>query len=247
MLGEKRKLKRESSQLPQALCISSNLSRLECGDYAMTAICMAVRSGNAAEAYERLDQMMHNCPERLEPSQHMMLTRLMADILAHIPADSRREAACARLPDRLALRMRNTMQREEIRQILREGIDAVSAVCARERSSSLMDGILACVDGHYAEMDFNVSRVAQLMDRNISYLSQYFRDQSGIGLLEYINRVRINRAKELIQGGREKLTIKQVAQQVGFDNLNSFIRVFKKYEGVTPGEFKKGENSGVSG
>ena len=80
------------------------------------------------------------------------------------------------------------------------------------------------------------------MGMNTSYLSQYFRDQSGIGLLEYISRVRIKHAKALIQSEKGGLTIKQVAQQVGFENLNSFIRVFKKYEGVTPGEFRKEEN-----
>lgn len=86
-----------------------------------------------------------------------------------------------------------------------------------------------------------ISKVAQIMGMNTSYLSQYFREQTHRPF-RYISRVRIKHAKALIQSEKGGLTIKQVAQQVGFENLNSFIRVFKKYEGVTPGEFRKEEN-----
>ena len=48
--------------------------------------------------------------------------------------------------------------------------------------------------------------------------------------------VRINKAKELLK--REELTIAQIGQAVGYSNANAFIRVFKNYEGITPGKYK---------
>ncbi len=241
VLAEKYQRKSASAPLPPALNIGE-IAQAENSDHTTMAICMAVRSGNAEAACERFAQMLARYPEQPEPSQHMLLTRLLADVLTTIPAAYRKEDLYKRLPDRLALRMRNATQLATIRQILQESIRMAAEVCAKERNSSLIDGIFACVDAHYAELDFNVSKVAQIMGMNTSYLSQYFRDQSGIGLLEYISRVRIKHAKALIQSEKGGLTIKQVAQQVGFENLNSFIRVFKKYEGVTPGEFRKEEN-----
>ena len=62
--------------------------------------------------------------------------------------------------------------------------------------------------------------------------------QNGFGLLEYINRCRVNRAKELLQN-EPSLSIATIAKQVGFDYPNSFIRIFKKFEGMTPGEFRR--------
>lgn len=59
----------------------------------------------------------------------------------------------------------------------------------------------------------------------------------GDGVLNYINRTRIEAAKEILKNS--SVRIEDVAAEVGILNANTFIRLFKKYEGVTPGAFKK--------
>jgi two-component system response regulator YesN len=98
---------------------------------------------------------------------------------------------------------------------------------------SLTEEIASCVKNHFHESDFNVSKVAQYLSMNISYLSKYFKENTGIGLLDYIHSVRINHAKYLLSNG--DLTVTEISSRVGFENVNTFIRVFKKYEGTTPG------------
>ncbi|MNI80913.1 Bifunctional transcriptional activator/DNA repair enzyme AdaA [compost metagenome] len=68
------------------------------------------------------------------------------------------------------------------------------------------------------------------------YVSRLFREQSGeSGLHDYINHTRVEAAKELLLKG---VSIDETATTVGFASSHALIRVFKKYEGITPGKFK---------
>lgn len=106
-----------------------------------------------------------------------------------------------------------------------------------ESEQPLAEEIIRCVEEHYAEYDFNVTRLAGLLSMNMSYLSKYFKETAGIGLHDYITQVRVNRAKELIM--EENLSVTRAAARVGFENTGSFIRAFKRQEGVTPGSLRQ--------
>ena len=67
-------------------------------------------------------------------------------------------------------------------------------------------------------------------------LSRFFKEQSGVTLLEYLNQLRIQKSKELILQG---LSNTMVAESVGYCNDHTFLRIFKKIEGVTPGMFRE--------
>ena len=72
------------------------------------------------------------------------------------------------------------------------------------------------------------------MSRNEFF--KWFRNQFGITPLEYINRERIKLAKQLLSS--QKTTITETAYQCGFTDVNYFVRLFKKSEGITPGTFR---------
>jgi AraC-like DNA-binding protein len=73
------------------------------------------------------------------------------------------------------------------------------------------------------------------MSRNEFF--KWFRQQFGISPLEYINRERIKLAKQLL--GNQNATVTETAYQCGFADVNYFVRLFKKSEGITPGTFKE--------
>jgi AraC-like DNA-binding protein len=73
------------------------------------------------------------------------------------------------------------------------------------------------------------------MSRNEFF--KWFRLQFGISPLEYINRERIKLAKQLL--GNRNTTVTEAAYQCGFTDVNYFVRLFKKSEGITPGTFKE--------
>ena len=53
---------------------------------------------------------------------------------------------------------------------------------------------------------------------------------------DYLCRLRIQKAKELL---REDISIQEIAERVGYNSSNSFIRTFKRYESITPGTYRE--------
>ena len=60
----------------------------------------------------------------------------------------------------------------------------------------------------------------------------------GVGLLDYIHRCRIDEAKTLMKDN-PAIRVKEVADRTGFYNVSAFIRVFKKIEDMTPGQYRE--------
>ncbi|MDR1105449.1 MAG: response regulator [Treponema sp.] len=69
------------------------------------------------------------------------------------------------------------------------------------------------------------------------YLSRIFHNEKGISFIEYLNRYRIDRAKELLY--QKSIPITEVAFQAGYNDYKYFSNVFKKYTGLTPRDFRK--------
>lgn len=93
------------------------------------------------------------------------------------------------------------------------------------------------IEEHFADPDLSVNGIAQHFNLSPNYISKYFKEQTGVGLLKHIITRRITEAKRLLLETNE--TISKISEQVGFYNANVFIRSFKKMEGTTPREFRK--------
>lgn len=78
--------------------------------------------------------------------------------------------------------------------------------------------------------------IADKLHANRSYLSRLYKSRRGINLFDDILKKRIERAKEYIDSTDWK--IYEVSEAVGFDDTGYFSRVFKKYSGMSPKEYK---------
>lgn len=87
------------------------------------------------------------------------------------------------------------------------------------------------------DRDISLSDAAEYAGVSPSYLSRLFKEECGVGFAEYLNRVRIEKAKWYIEQGKYKLS--EVVNRVGYNNYNYFFTVFKKMEGLTPLEYEK--------
>lgn len=103
--------------------------------------------------------------------------------------------------------------------------------------SSLITKIKTYVDNNYSDCNMNIASIAYDMDLTPKYMSKLFKDETGDGLLNYINIVRINHAKELLK--YSNTNVDEVAVLVGFSNSRSFRRNFHKVTGNTPTEYRK--------
>jgi len=105
-----------------------------------------------------------------------------------------------------------------------------------QRNSSRQHFLLDYIHGHLTEkLGVDALSRKAYMSRNEFF--KWFRHQFGISPLEYINRERIKLAKQLL--ARENKTVTETAYQCGFTDVNYFVRLFKKSEGITPGTFKE--------
>ncbi|MDR0405732.1 MAG: helix-turn-helix domain-containing protein, partial [Clostridiales bacterium] len=98
--------------------------------------------------------------------------------------------------------------------------------------------ILLYVDGNYMDVNLNINKIAEKIKLTPSYMSAIFKERHGDTLINHIQKVRINRAKELIRTDLT-LTMDKLAELCGFGTLKTFRAVFKAVEGVTPGAYRK--------
>lgn len=92
------------------------------------------------------------------------------------------------------------------------------------------------IQEHYAQSSMSISRVAEHLNLTASYASALYKRQTGQAMLDTINLTRIYHAKLLLTGSH--MSLEQVAEKVGYYNSSSFIRAFKKYENITPGQYR---------
>ena len=107
--------------------------------------------------------------------------------------------------------------------------------CRKEGSAAWIMDIKNYIRGNYTDPDLNVNRVADEFGKNPSYLSRSFLRLTGTSILDYIHYYRIQEAKILIGRG---VTLANAAAAVGYSNVLTMSRAFKKYEGTTPGKLR---------
>ncbi|SFF31745.1 iron complex transport system substrate-binding protein [Paenibacillus algorifonticola] len=87
----------------------------------------------------------------------------------------------------------------------------------------------------YAE-PIMVDGLAELLDCSAGHLSRMFKKETGSSLIEYLTRIRINKARELLL--HTDASLQTIAESVGIPDAMYFNRIFKKYVGISPGRFK---------
>lgn len=96
--------------------------------------------------------------------------------------------------------------------------------------------IIEIIESNYSDPNLGIASIAEKINKPIYTVSRFFKAQTGEGILDYINKVRIDKAKEFLRFGT--LNQKEVALKVGYTNVRTFLRVFKKIEGAPPGKLK---------
>lgn len=83
----------------------------------------------------------------------------------------------------------------------------------------------------------SVSSIAHVFNYNKDYLSHFFKQKMGVNLTDWIHMQKLSKSKELLS--RTTMSIKEVAHMIGIHDDKYFMRLFKKYEKMTPTEFRK--------
>ena len=118
---------------------------------------------------------------------------------------------------------------EDIEQFLRRQEE--------NRELDLIDQMIAHLRENYINPDFNIQQLADHFNMSQAKISQYFKERTGQNLIDYETELKMERAKQLLR--TSKLPLRDIALNVGYYNVTSFIRRFKQIVSLTPGEFRK--------
>lgn len=104
------------------------------------------------------------------------------------------------------------------------------------QNQKIREKIEAFVNNNFAA-ELSLTRVGEVTGFSPAYLSSIFKELFHESFVDFVNRIRIGQAKRFLD--QPELTLGQVAAMAGFSSANTFIKVFKKHEGVTPGQFRE--------
>lgn len=119
--------------------------------------------------------------------------------------------------------------------ICHEVVQVVLGINANKHSRYVKKA-MEYIEKNFNNSDLSLNNVAEHVGIKSTYLSSLFKSQCGENFVDYINRLRIKKAKELLD--QTNITLKEAGYTVGFNTIHNFIRIFKKFEGITPGKYK---------
>ncbi len=110
-----------------------------------------------------------------------------------------------------------------------------SIMSTEQNENRYIDEVIGFIRANYKN-DISLNDISAHVSLHPTYLGRIFKSNTGKTITEYLSSWRIEQAKRLFDDSH--LSLREISAMVGFNDIHSFMRYFKKYEGVTPGEFR---------
>lgn len=124
----------------------------------------------------------------------------------------------------------------EIIQFISEQMEKAMNATGNSSRDTILDDILYYIDHNY-QNNIKLESIAPLFGYNSAYLGKIFTRAVGESFNSYIDHKRIELSRELLAENR--LKVYEIAEQVGYNNVDYFHKKFKKYMGISPAEYRK--------
>ena len=124
--------------------------------------------------------------------------------------------------------------RQKIIEMVMECVSTESVADANARSKIQM--AIGYIQEHFAE-NLTVNVLAEHYGMSPNYFSSMFKKEMSRSAVNYITELRINQARELLY--HSELSVVDISKKVGYEDSQYFFRVFKKYLGMTPLQYRE--------
>lgn len=104
------------------------------------------------------------------------------------------------------------------------------------KTMKIAESVKEYIDNNYYRKDLNLAALSKQFYHSPDYIRKVFKRKLHVSITDYITRVRMIKAKNLLCGGKVKIS--SVCQDVGYSDVSYFSKVFKKYYGLTPSDFE---------
>ena len=128
---------------------------------------------------------------------------------------------------------------DSARRTMLEIFDDITAhlkQCMEEEKPKWVKETIQEIEENFRDMNLGLAALSEKHDLNLAYMGRTFKQYTGYSVQDYIHRVRIRECKKLLSQG---MSVKDAAEQIGYIDAKTLIRIFKKQEGITPGQFKE--------
>ncbi len=118
-----------------------------------------------------------------------------------------------------------------------------SKVCKHIKESKessnerLRDAVTEYIQANFKSYSLSLKEIAEQFGISPSYLSRFFKDQTGYTYNEYVRHLRFEEAKRMLIYTEE--SIKEIVRCIGYIDVPNFVRTFRRIEGITPGKFRE--------
>lgn len=132
-----------------------------------------------------------------------------------------------------ALQARNKIQSAEPTESEKPALKGIE----EELAQKIAIGLKKLEDEEmYLKSDFKATVLAQLLGTNTNYLSQYFAGEKKKTFPEYTQELRINYVLKRLKDDKifRKFTLQAIAEEIGYKNATTFVRIFKAHTGISP-------------
>ncbi len=134
------------------------------------------------------------------------------------------------------------MQNHTVRDLVTDEAKETLPAILQSNKERLKERLIECfeIEKIYRNPDLKITDVSFLLNTNRTYISQIINTDFDCSFSEFVGQYRVQEAKELLKtASATNYTLDYICQEVGFGSLHSFIRVFKKSEGSTPGAYRE--------
>jgi|GEM_PF-3578579 len=207
-------------------------------------IVAAIGAGEASAIADKVATLFADSPGEARPSARQTALELI-DAIAQflITANYRGNNIMTRQRDALR-RIEESAENAAIAAVAAEFCAAAVHAVARVKATRHSKYVIKAqeyVEENYADCELSLNSAANHVGLTGSYLSTLFRNEMHETFIDFVNRLRIGKARELLDN--TLISVKEAGYAVGFNTIHNFIRTFKKFEGTTPGKYKESSHA----
>lgn len=200
----------------------------------------AVKTGSAADVQQLIGQLVAELKVSMVPIEacFLQIQKVVLSLLNTVQELGAHDQG--NLIDRQLMDVYRFKTLNEIEIWLGQVVQSVMSAISDNRSDFTRSQMLRAAEyirANYANEKMSLQDICRHVLMSTSYFSLIFKQHTGETFVEYLTRVRIEKAKELLV--HTSLKFYEIAEKVGYGDPNYFSLLFKKHAGQTPREFRE--------
>ncbi|MDG0812321.1 AraC family transcriptional regulator [Cohnella rhizosphaerae] len=202
-----------------------------------------IRAGEREEARRMVEELLARNAESRELSPDMkrqLIGELKGTLLKVLDQKTFQSAESFEAVKNRTLAIQESDSLEAVREEIGQITDTLCGVVAAKKNDlhhKTVEEIKKYIAEKYSDAELTLNKVAEQVERPEKYISQLFKDVTGTNLSDYLEKIRMDRAAELLRD--RSVTIDEIAYKVGYNSSHSFRRAFKRVSGVSPSAYRQ--------